>query len=505
MALARANSWLWLVPAILLVMLAIGRHLDTWALISDEGSTQLIAGAYRFGPRSLVETLVFLEEYAPGQTWGWSLLMNIWGRITGWSVPGVRALSWLIGALTLALVYRAGRDMYNHRIGFVAFLLLATSAFFVSFMRVAREFTLVAMFTTVALYCYWRIALHSSPAGRKITAGLLLGGAGLLYSHFFAALLLPALTLFHLFFVRKDRRWWRVALILVLIALSALPQLQTLQQGVNWNLERFAGKNLNLSALGVLLQLLHYFSNSLFFITARQSVSGTVPGTVVLLLYVLLVLLSFRRMLRLDKVSATWYLSALSALCLGLALVANAFVPVLLKNRFRYLMVLWPSVTLLGAVGISYLSHVRRPVADIILTALIVSGSTLILYGPFNYVEAHNNSYIHIPVMELHQHARPDDLLLVQRGLLQTNETRWNKRYYANILENPRAIMEKHEGSEQLIAQQHARIWLLFSYRGAWTDDFQRELEKVMVNCQTLVDRSSMILTLYAVSVSECN
>ena len=30
-----------------------------------------------------------------------------------------------------------------------------------------------------------------------------------LYSHYLGALLLPALALFHLFFVRKQRRWWQ--------------------------------------------------------------------------------------------------------------------------------------------------------------------------------------------------------------------------------------------------------------------------------------------------------
>ena len=65
----------------------------------------------------------------------------------------------------------------------------------------ARSFTLVSLFTTLCIWSYWRIALHPRPPGRGAQAGLLLGSVGLLYSHYFCALFLPVLGLFHLLFV----------------------------------------------------------------------------------------------------------------------------------------------------------------------------------------------------------------------------------------------------------------------------------------------------------------
>ena len=88
-------------------------------------------------------------------------------------------------------------------------------------------------FTAIVLWAYWRVALQSAHT-RAWRAGpaLLLGATGLLYSHYFGALLLPALALFHLFFVRKERRWWQPVILLGLATLLALPQVPDLLGGI---------------------------------------------------------------------------------------------------------------------------------------------------------------------------------------------------------------------------------------------------------------------------------
>ena len=63
----------------------------------------------------------------------------------------------------------------------------------------------------------------------------MLGATGLLYFHYFGALLLPALALFHLFFVRKVRRWWQPVILLGLATLLALPQVPDLLGGIEYN------------------------------------------------------------------------------------------------------------------------------------------------------------------------------------------------------------------------------------------------------------------------------
>ena len=78
--------------------------------------------------------------------------------------------------------------------------------------------------------------LESAPTWTWFPGLLVLGATGLLYSNFLGALLLPALALFHLFFVRKERRWWQPVLLLGLAALLALPQVPNLLVGIERNL-----------------------------------------------------------------------------------------------------------------------------------------------------------------------------------------------------------------------------------------------------------------------------
>ena len=76
-------------------------------------------------------------------------------------------------------------------------------------------FAAIVLWATGALPC-----THALPGTRRHGALLVLGATGLLYAHYFGALLLPALALFHLIFVRKERRWWQPVVLSGLAALA---------------------------------------------------------------------------------------------------------------------------------------------------------------------------------------------------------------------------------------------------------------------------------------------
>ena len=61
----------------------------------------------------------------------------------------------------------------------------------------------------------------------------MLGSVGLLYSHYFGCLFLPALGLFHLLFVPKKRRWLQPVLLVGLAILIAALQLPGFLNGVD--------------------------------------------------------------------------------------------------------------------------------------------------------------------------------------------------------------------------------------------------------------------------------
>ena len=215
-------SWLWVLPLLLAAALAIPQ-LDRDAFHADESSSLIVAGALRPGPWSLAEVWSAVARRSPEQALGWPMLLSIWGRVAGWSEVAVRALPFFCGMLALAWVGRTGRDLFAPRAGLFATLLLAASAFFLLYLSYARAFSLVACLGTMCLWHYWRVALQPRPPGRVARAGLLLAATGLLYMHYFGALLLPVLGLFHLLFVPKNRRWWQAILLFGLATLVRCP------------------------------------------------------------------------------------------------------------------------------------------------------------------------------------------------------------------------------------------------------------------------------------------
>ena len=205
----RRHAWLWaLLPLLLaaaLVAPVLGRHVFD----VDEADTMIGAGARHLGPYSPAEAVTAFISRWPDQAWGHVVVFSQWGRVVGWSELAIHTLPWLTGLLTLACVYRIGRALFSQRVAMTAMLLLSTSIVFLTYMHKARSYGLAMLFAAIVLWAYWRVALHARPPGRGARALLVLGATGLLYAHYFAALLLPALALFHLFFVRKERRWWQ--------------------------------------------------------------------------------------------------------------------------------------------------------------------------------------------------------------------------------------------------------------------------------------------------------
>ena len=333
-------SWQWaLLPLLLaaaLVIPALGRDIFD----VDEAATMISAGARHIGPFTIAEAVAASARW-PDQAWGSVVSHVLWGRVAGWSEFAVRTLPWLTGLLSLAWVYRLGRDLFTARIALTAMLLLSTSVLFLTYMHSARSYAFAMLFATIVLWGYWRVALCPRTVGPGARAALMLGATGLLYAHYFGALLLPALALFHLFFVRKERRWWQVIFLLGLAALLALPQFPDLLSGIKFNQ---AKEGLHAKALDfpeVTALLVRYLSNGL--LNPQQSFGALL----VLVLPPLLVITGWRSRNRRRVSAAASYLALTAAFQLLLLLGANEWLQVLERRRIRYLATLWPPVVLL--------------------------------------------------------------------------------------------------------------------------------------------------------------
>ena len=81
--------------------------------------------------------------------------------------------------------------------------------------------------------------------------------------HYFCALFLPVLGLFHLIFVPRNRRWWQTVYLLVLATLLAMLQLPGFLQGLNDTANKESLRNRALPAPELVSHFVRNLTNGL--------------------------------------------------------------------------------------------------------------------------------------------------------------------------------------------------------------------------------------------------
>ena len=482
------TAWLWaLLPLLLSAALTIPL-LNLDAFSGDELLSLLATGILPSG-RSL----------DVNQAHGWPVLLFIWGRLAGWSEVAVRSIPFFAGLLTLAWIYRAGRDLFATAAGLFAALLLGSSVFFLSFMSYARAFTLVTLFTSMSLWAYWRVALRPGIPDRSARAGLLLGTTGLLYSHYFAALLLPALGLYHLIFVRKNRRWWQPVFLLGLTAMLTLPQLPAFIQGLEKTVSHEGLHSRALSATALLLQLVRRISNGLL-----DPPAATGDGVVVVLILLFLVLFLYRLRTH-GEVSYGWMLVFVSGTLLLLILVVNEVIRAVPDNRIRYLMPLWPLGSLLAGTGLWRLFAINRGITTALLTIWLAAGVFLISATGYRYeLEYFTRSDFHRFIPLASEYVPATDLLIMDFEVANRD----GRQVYAKTLDGPWDTLYRYrEDPYETIRPAHAAysfLWLLYRTKDRVSiTDMPGELGRVF--CERALEEWGFTLERYALhSVENC-
>ena len=488
---ASCHCWLWaLLPLLLAAALAIPLlYVD--AFNGDEPDSIFSAGVLDSGPQSLLEVWNYIEEHHATQTQGWSILLFAWGRVVGWSELAIRALSLFFGLLTLAWVYRAGYDFLTPMAGHFAALLLSSSVFVIAYMIHARAFSLVALFTTLILWCYGRIILQPGPPGRGTQAGLLLGSIGLLYSHYLASLFLVALVLFHLFFVPKTRRWWRPIALSGLAFLFGGVQIPGLLGGLSFLSREELGSRV-LTAPALISHFLRYITNGL------ADPSPPFSELLLLALPLGLVIVTLWRLRRGKGVSAIWLLFFTSAALLAIVIVINELFKVIAANRIRYLMPLWPLTALLVGAGLWRLARSFHRLVFVLLALWLIFGAWLTLATDFRYEAGYFFRRDKHPIYHVVRKLVPrSDLLVFDHTAAD---------YHAGWVYDIKSLFSYKADPFQYVRPVHANhpyLWYIYlSKDHVGYVNLSLELGRVL--CERVLDESGFTLERYALHLENC-
>jgi 4-amino-4-deoxy-L-arabinose transferase-like glycosyltransferase len=160
------------------------------ALTGDEASVGISAQRFNQG---LTDNLFTVGWFSFPSLFYYLVSISI--SILGNTIPALRLPSALAGALTVACVYWLGREMFGHRAGLAAGLLLAALHFHVHYSRLGLNNAWDGLFYVVTLGGFW-VAWKRNSRPAAILAGLGLGFSQYFYtSGRLLVVLIPLLAL----------------------------------------------------------------------------------------------------------------------------------------------------------------------------------------------------------------------------------------------------------------------------------------------------------------------
>ncbi len=348
-----------MIPVLLLAFWLGARALNVAPLWGDELNTLRDARGVEDIPRTPLEVWNGVGARNPVHVPGYFIALSVWSSAVGWTEPAVRALTLLMGLTAVALTYRLGRDLFGSLTGLYAAALLATSMLYVHYLYHARMYTMTVFFTVLTLWFYLRVVTPKRSPALGWWLGLLVGTVGLLYTHYMAALLLIPIGLYHVLFVRFNRRWWQVAGVMLIAGLLFLPWLNLFRAGVAVVEDQETLHNGALRATQVVAWLGYLFGN------------GRAILAVALLVLSVYVTLREGRLRRSTPLRRLW---VLTLTLLALILLVNGALEIISDKRARYLLGLWPLLALLGAVGFVQLDRWLPRLGTLLLAAWLVFG-----------------------------------------------------------------------------------------------------------------------------------
>jgi uncharacterized membrane protein len=438
------------------------------------------------------------------QSPGFYILLSLWGQVAGWEMFSGRLLPLLLGILALAVMYRLGRDAISPRVGLFAAGVLAGSSLYIYYLHEMRPYALHLLLTCASVWAYWYIISRKREASWYIYIVFFLSLTGLAYTHAMALLTPMGIGLYHLVFAPKNQRWWRASVTMALAACAALPWL-FVTFGVGYDLgladraivdtER---QELALFGMEIPQTLLYAFSN----------------GNSALVL----VLMGFAALNR-QRITPFAWLWIVVVVCV--AMVVSYFVPAFV--HIKYLMAALPAMALLLAIGIDFLAQKRIPTI-VILVVWLVIGTIASRNAAFH--ETLKNSTLVIPregfmqmVDILEQAAQPNDVIILHGApVLQE----WNSglvyRYYLQGVVADHLHLEMLqeyavEVDEELYMQvaedvlhNESVVWVGVVPRIPQTFRsyaFFKQLDRTHSQCQAVLNREDIELSLYAQSNAE--
>jgi 4-amino-4-deoxy-L-arabinose transferase-like glycosyltransferase len=117
--------------------------------------------------------------------------LHFWLKLVGQSEFSVRFISLMSGVLSVLLLFKLGRELFNRRVGSLAAFLLSISPFHVWYSQEARMYTLATLLSLCSVYTFVLLLRKgANPARRYLWLSYVVTSTLGLYTHFYVAFII---------------------------------------------------------------------------------------------------------------------------------------------------------------------------------------------------------------------------------------------------------------------------------------------------------------------------
>lgn len=213
----------WVLPGILLLGLFVRIYaIDGQSLWFDEGYSIRMA---HLTPPSIISKAASEDFHPPLYYLG----LHYWIALFGDSEFSARFPSAVLGIISILMMYKVGKLLFDKNVGILSSLVLALSVFHVEYSQEARSYSLMAFLTLLSFYCFLKLFRERS---LRASIGYSVSSVILMYTHVYGLFIVVSQNIF--FFLKNFwspakalsvRKWVLMQGILVIFF---LPWLNTL-------------------------------------------------------------------------------------------------------------------------------------------------------------------------------------------------------------------------------------------------------------------------------------
>lgn len=223
----------WVLPGILLLGLFVRIYaISGQSLWYDEGYSLRMA---HLTPRHIISETASRDFHPPLYYLG----LHYWIMSFGDSEFSARFPSALLGFLSIFMMYKVGKLLFDKNVGLLSSLVLALSVFHVEYSQEVRSYSLMAFLTLLSFYFFLKLFTERS---LRASIGYSVSSIILIYTHVYGLFIVASQNIFFLlrnFSTREKttsvRKWFLLQGILVILFLpwisSLLAQTAKVQRG----------------------------------------------------------------------------------------------------------------------------------------------------------------------------------------------------------------------------------------------------------------------------------